>query len=881
MNTDSTSFDIFREIFEKSSAALLLISAEGDIVMLNDSFCKMSGYTKEELIGTKWATKVPPEDVEKFKEFNRRRLMKDPNVPNDHELRYFTKKGKLKYALFSASLIEQTSQTICTFLDITERKAFEEEVRVSKDYYQLLVEYAGDIIFSMSPGGYFNYISPVMQEKLGYSIDDFIGVPFNTYVHPEDNFLVLQCFELVVTKKKKLSGLEFRIKHKNGKWHWLSISATPIVNEEGEITSIIGVGNDITQRKKIEKALQRSEKLLWTLFNSIPDMIWLKDSDGVFVACNKAFQKIIGKDKNEIVGKTGYDIFSRDVADFVTQMDKKVMAANKVSRYEEEIFFSGINKKILLDTLKTPVYSAQQELIGVLGIARDITDRKQMEEKLSESLTFFKESQQAGFIGSYKYHFDTQKWEASEMLTRIYGINPGNISEITSWDNNIHPEDKERIVSGLKETIEQGKNHDAYYRIIRKTDKKIRWVHGIGKIICDENGNKQFLIGTVQDITERKLAEEAAFENRTKLNIALKMARLGPWEYNVDENLFYFNDTFYALYKTNSKQMGGETMTIEDYSNRFIHPDDHDLARKEIQKSINSQKLVYIKQIEHRILYANGEEGYVTVQVVRIKDKNGRIVKVFGINQDITAAKQAEKELRDSAEELRELNATKDKLFSIIAHDLIGPFTTISGFSELLLSNAIKRNPENIRRYSQYILGSSKKVMDLLMNLLEWSRSETGRMEFKPEPINLIEIINNTIELLMPTAKQKKITLKPLQKRKVDVVADPVMLSVVFRNLISNALKFTYSEGDVKVLIQKKEKELLIKVIDNGVGISEERIKKMFRISQNYSTVGTNEEKGTGLGLMLCKEFVEKHGGKIWVKSQLSKGSEFCFTLPF
>lgn len=876
---DSVSYDIFREIFEKSSAALLLIEAEGEIVMLNDSFCRISGYTKEELIGGNWITKLPTEDAVILKEYNRLRLLKDPNVPSEHEVRYYTKDGKLKYALLSASLIEQTSQTICTFMDITRRKIIEEELRVTKESYQSIVEYAGDIIFSMSHEGHFNYLSPVVQEKFGYLPEQLINVPYANYVHPDDLDHVNEHFKKVVTKGGKLNELEFRVPHMNGEWCWLSISASPVVDDEGKITAIVGVGNDVTQRKYIESALQRSEKLLWTLFNSIPDLIWLKNSDGVFVACNEAFQRSIGKPSDEIIGKTDYDIVSKEDAEAVIKMDKKVIAENKVSRNEEKLFFPGDNREVLLETIKTPIYGNEGELIGVLGIARDITDRKQMEERLSESVTFFSESQQAGSIGSYKYNFVNQTWESSEILDQILGIRPGFLKDITTWQSVIHPIDQKRIAPILRERINQKKVFDEEYRIIRLSDRETRWVHGIGKLICDDEGNNLSLIGTVQDISKRKVAEEAAFESQTKLSIALKLAHLGPWEYDVAKKQFHFNDTFYALYRTSSKKERGTSMSLDEYASKFVHPDDIQLVKREMRKANRSRKSLYISHLEHRIIYANGEVGHLAVQIARIKNRNGKGNRLFGINQDITATKRAEKKLRDSAEELRELNAMKDKFFSIIAHDLRGPFSSIIGFSELLVSQIKHNDVNNAETYAKSILGSSQLAFELLTNLLEWSRAETGKMDFNPIEINLIDIINNSIEILKPTALQKNITLKPLQNGEVIAVADSDLLSTVFRNLISNALKFTHQNGEVKVTIEKNEKECLIKVIDNGVGISQQRVLKMFRIDQNESTLGTNNENGTGLGLLLCKEFVEKHGGKIWVNSEINKGSEFCFTI--
>ncbi len=880
MNKSPEGNGIFREIFEKSSAAMLLINADGGIELVNDSFCKLSGYSREEVLAIKWTERLSKENANTFIDFNRQRILKDPDVPDEHEFRYFTKEGKMRYAILYAALIEQTSQTICTFVDITERKTVEEEVRITKENYQSILEYAGDIIYSMSPDGYFKYISPVIQEKLGYSPDELVGHLYNPSIHKDDLPLLQEFFKRVASEGRKLSGLEFRAIHKNGEVKWFTTSASPVKDDKGNTITIVGVGNDITARKNIESALKRSEKLLWTLFNNIPDMTWLKDSKGVFLACNDAFQKSVGKTQDDIVGKTDYDIVGYEDARFVTAMDKKVMTKNIVIKNEEKLYFSGINKELFLETIKTPVYDEKHELIGVLGIARDITSRKQMEVQLSESLTFFKESQQAGSIGSFKFFYDTKTWESSEVLDQIFGIGPDFQRTSETWLDILHPVDRKRISPELMRKIEQRKDFDAEYRIVRQSDKAIRWVHGIGKLAIDEQGNKQFVIGTVKDITARKQAEEAAFESQTKLTIALKLAHLGPWEYNISEKRFRFNDTFYALFKTDSAQMDGDLMTAEGYINRFVHPDDGPIVQDEIDRALNSRKPIYINRLEHRIIYANGEEGFVAVQIACIKDHNGKTVKMFGINQDISAAKNAEKELWNRAEELRELNAMKDKFFSIIAHDLRGPFTTILGFTELLPSLIEENEMEDVLKYAQYILDSSKMAMDLLSNLLEWSRSETGRLVFNPVKINLVEIINNAINHMASTAEQKTITLKPLPDEEISIVADPDLLSIVLRNLISNAIKFTHECGEVKVMVQQKETEWHIKVVDNGVGISESRIDKIFRFDQNESTRGTQNEKGTGLGLLLCKEFVEKHGGKIWIKSQLNQGSEFCFSLP-
>jgi len=229
--------------------------------------------------------------------------------------------------------------------------------------------------------------------------------------------------------------------------------------------------------------------------------------------------------------------------------------------------------------------------------------------------------------------------------------------------------------------------------------------------------------------------------------------------------------------------------------------------------------------------------------------------------------------------ELHELNVTKNKFFSIISHDLRNPFNAIIGFSNILVEQVQEKNYEGIGEYARIVQGSSQRAMDLLTNLLEWSRSQTGRMEFAPDNIEIVGLINEVTELANDAAQHKLITISKVLPHSATVFADKAMIGTVLRNLISNAIKFTNSGGTIVISAEQKPDELLVTVSDNGVGIKNDTIEKLFRIDENNSTAGTQNEEGTGLGLILCKEFVEKHGGTIWVESEIGKGSKFSFTI--
>lgn len=230
--------------------------------------------------------------------------------------------------------------------------------------------------------------------------------------------------------------------------------------------------------------------------------------------------------------------------------------------------------------------------------------------------------------------------------------------------------------------------------------------------------------------------------------------------------------------------------------------------------------------------------------------------------------------------ELASVNAQKDKFFSIIAHDLKSPFNSILGFSEMLKDEAHSLDMASIIQYAGLINSSAQHTYELLENLLEWARMQQGRIPFEPKPILLKNIINAEFESSKETANQKSISVIDGILENIIVTADENMLRTVIRNLISNAIKFTPKGGQVEVKGEVRDSQVIISVSDTGAGINPETIGKLFKIETCFTSRGTENEKGTGLGLLLCKEFIEKHDGKIWMESEIGKGSRFYFSLP-
>lgn len=337
--------------------------------------------------------------------------------------------------------------------------------------------------------------------------------------------------------------------------------------------------------------------------------------------------------------------------------------------------------------------------------------------------------------------------------------------------------------------------------------------------------------------------------------------------------------------------VNGKILDANPFLNHLLGYSNEELVNTEIWEMEAFKAVGYSRDnfIELQI------KGDIRYSDMPLKTKSGKAISVEFVSnvfvsnhakviqcniRDITERKRVEKALKDSESRLIELNSTKDKFFSIIAHDLKGPFNSILGFSELLTERIRENDYEEIEKYAMIIQNSAKRAMELIMNLMEWSRSQTGRMEFNPENMDFVGLIKTISQLLNDTAQQKSITLYTETPEHVMVFADKAMMGTVMRNIISNAIKFTNPGGEIIISVEHKRNKLLVAVADNGVGIKAEAMDKLFVIEKSYSTVGTHNEKGTGLGLILCKEFVERHGGEIWVESEVGTGSTFYFTIP-
>jgi len=648
----------------------------------------------------------------------------------------------------------------------------------------------------------------------------------------------------------------------------------PIYDDTNKIIGLTVFVADISVRKRTEVALKESESRLRSYFELPHVGITVTSQTKGWLEVNSEICNMLGYSKEELSSLTWADLTHPQDLNADVEQFNRVMAG-EIETYSLEKRFIRKNGEILWTNLSVGCVRKDDGSVDyMVALLQDINKRKEAEEQIRKLTQAVEQSPETIFITDLKGDIEYVNLKFFETTGYTPEEAKGKNPRILKSDETTSEEYKE-----LWDTITSDKEWKGIFHN-KKKNGELYWEIATILPIKDIEGKTTNFLAIKEDITDRKLAEDALRESEEKYRWLTENMKDVVWVLDTE--------TMYFTYISPSvEELRG--YTVEEI---MAEPVDAALTteageglkasiREEAERMLAGKKPsedFFLNEIEQPC--KDGSTVWTEVLSKYLLNKETGRVEVHGVTRNISKRKNAEQALLESEKSLRELNATKDKFFSIIAHDLRSPFTSIIGFSNLLADQAKDKDYEEVRKYAEIIQSSSKRVMDLLINLLEWSGSQTGRMEHNPEYVELVSLINEVTELSVDMAQHKSISIIKTLPRIAPVQADKAMISAIMRNLISNAIKYSYPCGTIIISAEEQEKELIISVADNGVGIDKNNINKLFRIDRNFTTQGTLKEKGTGLGLILCKEFAEAHGGEIRVESEKGKGSKFIFTIP-
>ncbi len=743
-----------------------------------------------------------------------------------------------------------------------ELKRAEIKVQASETRFRRLFESAKDgILILDAESGQIVEANPYLIELIGFTREEILGKElweigtFKNIAASKESFAILQNKEYIrfenmplVTKNGEPIGVEF-------------VSNVYLVEDKKVIQCNI---RNITERIRAEKALKKVQDRLNSVVEATNVGIWEWNVQSGEVNINERWAEIIGYTLDEISPVTinTWLKFAHPEDLIVSERLLELVFNCKSSYYDLECRMKHHNGQWIWihDKGKVVEWTTDGKPLLMAGTHSDITERKHTEQKLMES-----EKRAQGLIRAvpdlifsldkngvyldYKANTEDLHYQKDSIIGK-------NNRDLTP------PEFAELVDINMGLAFKTGEMQVFEYHLPVPEKGLLSFEARMIPI-----GTVEVMV-IVRDITDEKLIESALQEKAQlyhamfEKNQAVKLLIDPKDGAIVDANSAASN--YYGYSQLELKSM--------NICNLNILPAEEII--KEMQVAINGLKSFH--KFRHRLSTKEIRDVEVYSSPISI---SGREL-LHSIIHDVTDRKNMEDQLKENETRLRELNATKDKFFSIIGHDLKNPFNAIIGFSNILSDQIKEKDYVGIGEYADIIHKSSLRAMLLLSDLLEWSQLQTGRMVFTPTTFDLVKLIHKVTELANDAAMHKNISISTDLPEQVNLFADKSMIGSILRNLISNAVKFSNENGQINISVTKRPIEFIIAVQDKGVGIKEEAIGKLFRIEETYSTRGTHQETGTGLGLLLCRELALKHSGKIWVESTFGTGSTFFFTIP-
>lgn len=490
-------------------------------------------------------------------------------------------------------------------------------------------------------------------------------------------------------------------------------------------------------------------------------------------------------------------------------------------------------------------------------------------DKLTENEKTLKEAQSISKMGSWEYSIDNDKLIWSQEIFNIFELNIEN-KKLSYYDfiDNIHPDDKLIADIRLRDFSENNNSFDLEYRIITKYFK-IKYVREKSTVVFDKQKKETKFIGIIQDITTHKIALFQIEESNTRFKEIIQQINDGIIVFDQNKKITIWNKGAEEIFEKEQEKIINENIasvleeffyTKNDFENLMLK------IKNRAYQSINNSNT-----FDYEIVTSSNTKKYIEIKIFPIEFNKYKLFCMIVRDSG---------ERRNYEKQLRELNDGKDKMISVLAHDLKNPFNIILGFSDLILNNFDDLDREKIFKHVNIINQSTRTTYTLLEDLLLWAKSQSGKINFEPGKIEFTNLILKIIFEQSISAKTKNIEISYHENEKIFVNSDLQMTNTILRNLISNAVKYTVANGKIEISTTTENNTLTVCIADDGIGMTKETLNSLWKTNKILSQEGTAGEKGSGFGLVLCNDFVEKNKGKIWAESQINKGSKFFFTLP-
>ncbi len=675
-----------------------------------------------------------------------------------------------------------------------------------------------------------------------------------------------------------LCDLKISIVSFSGKDYYAHFPDIKKENEEGGIRKLLSDLKADNDRYKI-------------LVENQSDGIVIADVDDNFRFSNEAANRIFGTYPNSLVGKNVKE-FIRDKSQ-LDQLESETQSRikGKKSQYKLEIFSPDGDRKIISISVN-PKLNQDGKFEYSFGIIRDITELDNALNELTISENKYKSLFDNAIMGIVIISMEGEVLEYNDSMKRLFNLPEDYSGDFGLKDAYFDYSEREYYLEKLCED----KIVPEHERRFRNFDGNEIWLLMTLRLI--QYDGLPAIQATATDITTRKLIEDEIKEQSARMKSLLENTSDMIWAVNNSYELIVCNNNAYEIYL----HLTGQKINLGQNFVNSQNENFNSLWKERFDKCLNN--IIYSVEDTYKF-----EDIELTIETSFNPIKfEKQVIGVSCFSRDITDRKKSEEETRKLIEELQwekdtveenanqmhklnlaltksedeliKSNAAKDKFFSIIAHDLRSPISGFMGLSEALAKDFRELNLSQIKEIGQGLHSSANQLFRLLENLLQWSRTQTGDIPYNPDAVDLFYFIRDTVYLYQNNANEKDIELIANIDKGNFVWADINHVETIIRNLTSNAIKFTRKGGTVEVSTKQVNDFISISISDNGIGIPKEKIDELFQLGKNSTTPGTSGEKGSGLGLLLCRELVEKNGGKMFVDSEIGKGTVFSFTLP-